>query len=80
MEFLLKYENMLGNDRYEPEGSDENLMLLQHITSRCSEAMREIFHNPGAFDERIQEVIQCSRMMTGMVTERARQEAGTANG
>ena len=76
MNFVLQYENMLGNGRHNPEGSPENLQLLHHITNRCSDAMREIFHNPGSFDERIQEVVQCSRMMTGMVTRREREKAG----
>ena len=76
MNFVLQYENMLGNGRHNPEGSPENLQLLHHITNRCSDAMREIFHTPGSFDERIQEVVQCSRMMTGMVTRREREKAG----
>ena len=32
--------------------------------------MQEIYHNPDSFDDRIQEVIQCSRIMTGMLRER----------
>ena len=68
--FSLNYENMLGNGRNNPEGSEEDMRLLEHVTDRCAEAMREIYHNPDSLDGRIQEVIQCSQIMTGMVKER----------
>ena len=63
MAFSLSYENMLGNGLNNPEGSEENMKLLQHVTDRCVEAMREISHNPDSFDDRIREGIQCSRIM-----------------
>ena len=44
------------------------MRLLEHVSDRCVEAMREISENPDSFDDRIQEVILCSRIMTGMVT------------
>ena len=70
MAFVLQYENMMGNGRHNPEGSNENLQLLHHITNQCSESMREIYHNPESFDEKIGEVVQHSQMMTAMVTKR----------
>ena len=70
MEFVLHYEDMLGNSRHNPEGSYENLQLLDHITNRCAETVREIRRNPESFDEKIGEVIQHSQMMTRMVTKR----------
>ena len=68
--FSLTYENMLENGENNLEGNEENMRLLQHVTDRCVEAMREISHNPDSFDDRIQEVILCSRIMTGMMRER----------
>ena len=50
------------------------MRLLEHVTDRCVEAMREISDNPDSFDDRIQEAIQCSRIMTGMVTVKEREE------
>ena len=72
--FSLTYENMLGNGENNLEGNEENMKLLQHVTDRCVEAMREISDNPDSFDDRIQEAIQCSRIMTGMVTVKEREE------
>ena len=46
------------------------MRLLEHVTDRCVEAMREISENPDSFDDRIQEAIQCSRIMSGMVKEK----------
>ena len=69
-EFSLTYENMLRDGLNNPEGSENDMRLLEHVTDRCVEAMREISHNPDSFDDRIQEVIQCSRIMTGMLRER----------
>ena len=68
--FSLNYENMLGNGRNNPVGNEDDMRLLEHVTNRCAEAMREIYHNPDSFEGRIQEVIQCSQIMTGMVKER----------
>ena len=56
------------------EGSEKNMRLLGYVTERCLEAMREISDNPDSFDDRIQEAIQCSRIMTGMVTVKEREE------
>ena len=81
MAFVLHYENMLGNGRHNPEGSEENLRLLGHITNQCSEAMREIYHDretdgepsEGNYryqDYKIREVTQYSQIMTSMVTKR----------
>ena len=68
--FSLTYENILENGQNNEEGSEENMRLLEHVTDRYLEAMREISENPDSFDDRIEEAIQCSRIMTGMVKEK----------
>ena len=68
--FSLTYENMLRDGLNNMEGNEENMRLLEHVSDRCVEAMREISENPDSFDDRIQEAIQCSRIMNGMVKER----------
>ena len=70
MAFSLTYENMLRDGENNLEGNEENMRLLEHVSDRCVEAMREISENPDSFDDRIQEVILCSRIMNGMVKER----------
>ena len=70
MAFSLTYENMLRDGLNNLEGNEENMRLLEHVSDRCVEAMREISENPDSFDDRIQEVILCSRIMNGMVKER----------
>ena len=72
--FSLSYANMLGNGENNLEGNEENMRLLEHVTDRCLEATQEISENPDSFDDRIQEAIQCSRIMTGMVTVKEREE------
>ena len=69
-EFSFSYENMLRGGPNNPEGSENDIRLLEHVTDRYETAMQEIYHNPDSFDDRIQEVIQCSRIMTGMLRER----------
>ena len=70
--FSLIYKGMimLRDGQNNEEGSEENMRLLEHVTDRCVEAMREISENPDSFDDRIQEAIQCSRIMSGMVKEK----------
>ena len=70
--FSLIYKSMfiLRDGQNNQEGSEQNMRLLEHVTDRCVEAMREISHNPDSFDDRIQEAILCSRIMTGMVKEK----------
>ena len=72
MTFALAYKDMimLRDGQNNEEGSEENMRLLEHVTDRCVEAMREISENPDSFDDRIEEAIQCSRIMTGMVKEK----------
>ena len=77
MEFSINYQNMLGNGRHNPEGSDEDMKLLGHVTDRYTEAMREIYNNPETFEENIQEAIQCSQIMDGMVRERTESTSET---
>ena len=74
--FSLTYKGMimLRDGQNNEEGSEENMRLLEHVTDRCVEAMREISDNPDSFEDRIQEAIQCSRIMTGMVTVKEREE------
>ena len=69
-EASFSYENMLRGGPNNPEGSENDMRLLEHITDRYEAAIKEIYHNPDSFDDRIQEVVQCSRIMTGMLRER----------
>ena len=70
--FSLIYKTMcmLRDGQNNQDGSEQNMRLLEYVTDRCVEAMREISENPDSFDDRIQEAIQCSRIMSGMVKEK----------
>ena len=66
--FSLMYKGLIIlRDGRTDEGSEENMKLLEHVTDRCIETIKEVSRNPDSFDDRMQEVIQCSRIMTGMV-------------
>ena len=69
-EASFSYESMLRDGPNNPEGNENDMRLLEHVIDRYEEAIKEIYHNPDSFDDRIQEVIQSSRMMTGMLRER----------
>ena len=69
-DFSFSYDTWMESGGNNLAGNEENMRLLGHVTDRCVEAIKEISDYPDSFDDRIQEVIQCSRIMTGMVKER----------